>query len=1018
MLRECCESIVARYAEDGIGLDDIDFEPAQIKEKFGTLRFYYGYTDAPCGIAAFDNLATGESIPRRGELIMRYYGFCFSLDESKLRSRMTSLKREIDMYYDNLFEGMTRYMYSKLENNVTFWVYRAEADKVYADFCFDDKMVAFDDAFGNICGMLNDTFAMRKILVEPKELTMEQYLDNLLESARRSYTNGRKGTFIDNSKLWIYDNYYISDKKSIHFKYDEMLIPKTASVCDQIYDEGFEKELANIESHANDKLCSGNLVHYVISSRSGQAAKDMAETLAQRLLKAHRLRSRRMPMVSEINPDIYKSNNSHFEDILDNNCGGAVVIDLTERAGENPAEYGKTCEYIEKMVKKYKNYCLFVFVYNIDKPGFAYTLLPEIRKYVSLVRLKEGTGDRNAAVKYMKGLIKGSEYAKYARQAAEFMEQFPGTKFTQTAVLNAYEQFESWCINKNIMKAYDFGSDDDFFLDRDENMASAYDRLQNMVGLKAVKEQIDEIIAEDVVEKERQRRQGSDYVTPTMHMIFAGNPGTAKTTVAKLFAQITKEKGVLKSGAFVEYKCNGIIGNGSVTLSEAFAMAKGGVLFIDEAYSMGSVITLLQEMENHRDEVIVILAGYNDKMRQFLGRNDGLKSRIPYWINFPDYDADELTEIFRNMLADRGFTATEDAVKKAHYIFDKKVNVDNFGNGRYVRNLLEDSIKRQSLRLMEANGDVAAVSQDDLFKIIEEDILDKNDITEPEPERESGTAMKELNSMIGLTSVKKVIRKAIANFKMSKRCIDMGMARDKASLHMVFTGNPGTAKTTVARLFAEILKDEKVLSTGRFVEVGRADLVGQYVGATAINVTEKFKEAKGGVLFIDEAYSLCEYHKGSFGDEAITTIVNEMENHRDDVIVIFAGYPAEMEEFLDRNSGLRSRIAFHIEFEDYTTDELCDITRLKVSNMGMTITDAAMEKLRGIYEEARKSTDFGNGRFVRKLLEEAEMNIAERLMDLDESELKPEMFTTIDAGDISKPELKKCKEKSTIGFTV
>lgn len=425
-----------------------------------------------------------------------------------------------------------------------------------------------------------------------------------------------------------------------------------------------------------------------------------------------------------------------------------MVINLTERFGKNPAEYSLTCKYIEKLVKKYKNDNLFIFVYNIDNPGFAYTLLPEIRKYVSLVRLKEGTGDRNAAVKYMKGLIKGSEYAKYARQAAEFMEQFPGTKFTQTAVLNAYEQFESWCINKNIMKAYDFGSDDDFFLDRDENMASAYDRLQNMVGLKAVKEQIDEIIAEDVVEKERQKRQGSDYVTPTMHMIFAGNPGTAKTTVAKLFAQIAKEKGVLKSGAFVEYKCNGIIGNGSVTLSEAFAMAKGGV------------------------------------------------------------------------------------------------------------------------------------------------------------------------------------------------------------------------------------------------------------------------------LFIDEAYSLCEYHKGSFGDEAITTIVKEMENHRDDVIVIFAGYPAEMEEFLDRNSGLRSRIAFHIEFEDYTTDELCDITRLKVSNMGMTITDAAMDKLRGIYEEARKSTDFGNGRFVRKLLEEAEMNIAERLMDLDESELKPEMLTTIDADDISKPELKKCEKKSTIGFTV
>ena len=950
---------------------------------------------------------------------MRYYDFSFRTDVDRLSGDLRMLKHTAGLgYYDNIFEGLSQYMYENLRNNMYFLIYRVEEDLVYSNFCFDDRLLTFDEAYGDITGILKDMFDIRKAASEPEEIIMEQYLADIIEAERRNYLHG-KGLVADRSKLWIYDNYYRNTKEqAYYFKFDEKMIQPEAEISGRIYDENFEKELINIETHVNNSSHTGNMVHYVLSCRSMAASTDMVETIMQKLYKAKRVRSRRIEFISDIVPDLYMRNDNHFEDVIENNSGGAVVINLTERFGKNPAEYSLTCKYIEKFVKKYKNDNLFIFVYNIDNPGFAYTLLPEIRKYVSLVKLKEGTGDRKAAVSYMKELIKGSEYAKYARQAAEFMEQFPGTKFTQTAVLNAYEQFESWCINKNIMKAYDFGSDDDFFLDREENMASAYDRLQNLVGLKAVKEQIDEIIAEDVVEKERQKRQGSDYVTPTMHMIFAGNPGTAKTTVAKLFAQIAKEKGVLKSGAFVEYKCNGIIGNGSVTLSEAFAMAKGGVLFIDEAYSMGSVITLLQEMENHRDEVIVILAGYNDSMRQFLGRNDGLKSRIPYWINFPDYDADELTEIFGNMLADRGFTATEDAVKKAHYIFDKKVNVDNFGNGRYVRNLLEDSIKRQSLRLMEANGDVAAVSQDDLFKIIEEDILDKNDITEPESERESGTAMKELNSMIGLTSVKKVIRKAIANFKMSKKCIDMGMARNKASLHMVFTGNPGTAKTTVARLFAEILKDEKVLSTGRFVEVGRADLVGQYVGATAINVTEKFKEAKGGVLFIDEAYSLCEYHKGSFGDEAITTIVKEMENHRDDVIVIFAGYPAEMEEFLDRNSGLRSRIAFHIEFEDYTTDELCDIARLKVSNMGMTITDAAMDKLRGIYEEARKSTDFGNGRFVRKLLEEAEMNIAERLMDLDESELKPEMLTTIDVDDISKPELKKCEKKSTIGFTV
>ena len=145
---------------------------------------------------------------------------------------------------------------------------------------------------------------------------------------------------------------------------------------------------------------------------------------------------------------------------------------------------------------------------------------------------------------------------------------------------------------------------------------------------------------------------------------------------------------------------------------------------------------------------------------------------------------------------------------------------------------------------------------------------------------------------------------------------------------MVFTGNPGTAKTTVARLFAEIMKDEAILSTGKFVEVGRADLVGQHVGHTAPLVKKKFRDAQGGVLFIDEAYSLCDSYENGFGDEAINTIVQEMENHRDDVIVIFAGYPEPMKQFLDRNPGMQSRIAFQIEFEDYTTEELCAITKL------------------------------------------------------------------------------------------
>ena len=164
--------------------------------------------------------------------------------------------------------------------------------------------------------------------------------------------------------------------------------------------------------------------------------------------------------------------------------------------------------------------------------------------------------------------------------------------------------------------------------------------------------------------------------------------------------------------------------------------------------------------------------------------------------------------------------------------------------------------------------------------------------------------------MIGLESAKKVIEQAVATFKMQKRLSKKGVDIGKNTMHMVFTGNPGTAKTTTARLIAEILKDEGVLSSGVFVEAGRADLIGQYVGHTAPKVKKKFEDAMGGVLFIDEAYSLNDgEHRGSFGDEAINTIVQEMDNRREDIIVIFAGYPDEMKSFIERNPGMSSRIA-------------------------------------------------------------------------------------------------------------
>ena len=232
---------------------------------------------------------------------------------------------------------------------------------------------------------------------------------------------------------------------------------------------------------------------------------------------------------------------------------------------------------------------------------------------------------------------------------------------------------------------------------------------------------------------------------------------------------------------------------------------------------------------------------------------------------------------------------------------------------------------------------------------------------------------------------------------------------------MIFTGNPGTAKTTVARLFAKIMKENGLLSRGQLIEVGRGDLVGKYVGWTAQIVKSKFADASGGVLFIDEAYSLVDEHSGSYGDEAINTIVQEMENHRADVVVIFAGYPDKMERFINKNPGLRSRVAFHVPFADYTSEELCLIAQLMGKKNGMKIETSALTKLERAFAIARESSDFGNGRYVRNLFEQAKMSQAERLLEKDFDSITPDEIITITAEDIVLPEEKKSATRK-IGF--
>lgn len=936
---------------------------------------------------------------------MRYYKFSTLIDQETI---FKNAKNDVG-YIENALYGMNQFIYKHASNNIVAFAYSQNKSTVDIAICFDEKQISLSRAEENICSILSELDNSYKINEPFVEITRFEFRDYMHESRRREYLVARNAIY----KLSKTDFLEYDEDRYFYFNLQEKIISGDTPLIHSIYDQSLKTEINNISLYKVSSNNSVNPAHYVISAKSNKAIDEIATILTNKLYNNNRLSSKRIELISEIHEKLYKRN--YFESIVEDTYGGVVIINMTPRLGENAASYIQACEYIANIVKKHKNNCLFIFANNTNSPSFAYQIIKKIENNMTLIPIKEGLGDKASAEKYLKSLVKSSEYSRYASDVNKFLKSYRNNSFSQGEVLDCMDKFESWCVNHNNISGYNNSNATELLFGHEEYITSPSKRLEEMIGLKEVKKQINEIIAASIVDRERKQRLGLEYSPRTTHMIFAGNPGTAKTTVAKLFGQIAKENNLLKSGVFIEKSGTNLLANGEDNISDIFEESKGGILFIDEAYAIDSpqaITSLIQEMENHRDEVITILAGYDSNMKAFLNRNDGLKSRIPYWIDFPDYSVDELVDILKLMLRDRGFEATQDAINIAYHDFDKAIIMDNFGNGRYVRNYLDEVIKRQSMRLYSNKKSIEKVSNKTLFTLEAKDFNPEYNIS---TDKNGQTAKEKLDAMIGLNSAKEILNKALASFKMRKIYNERGLSLDKPTMHMVFTGNPGTAKTTTARLFAQILKDENILSSGSFIEVGRADLIGTFVGQTAPLIKAQFKKARGGVLFIDEAYSLCESYSG-YGDEAINTIVQEMENHREDVVVIFAGYPKEMKEFLEKNPGMRSRIAFNVEFEDYSADELRSITELMVSNKNMTISPAAMEKLYDIYSKITNDTSFGNGRFVRQLIEEATMNLAERLITLDLSKLSKKKLTTIEVDDIPTKKIVK-QNKPQIGFT-
>lgn len=531
-------------------------------------------------------------------------------------------------------------------------------------------------------------------------------------------------------------------------------------------------------------------------------------------------------------------------------------------------------------------------------------------------------------------------------------------------------------------------ADDDGFADdgsADEDDADPLAQIMSLVGLARVKEQVQSFV-QMVQFDQRRRERGLKNRDMTMHSMFLGNPGTGKTTVARLLGEALHRAGATRTGVFVEVGRRDLVaehvGASALKTQKVLESARGGVLFVDEAYALHqegnnafgqeAVDTILAFMENNRDDIVVLFAGYTDRMRDLLSMNAGLASRIPNRFDFEDYLPDEIADIGYRELLQTDYQVDESVYRRA--VVTRYTQSADTSNGRWVRNFNEDLVKQMVQRVFRTHAD----GPDDLSRIADEDVYSL--VGRPEQSRDDvATLLDQLDALVGLDPVKAWVRRLVNRVRVDQQRSELGGAVSRPTYHMVFSGNPGTGKTTVAKILARLFFSLGILESPTVKVVDRSSLVGSWIGHTEKKTTQAIDESMGGVLFVDEAYQLSvEGAQNDFGKQALETMMTRLEDDRSRFVAIFAGYTDSMEHFLGANPGLRSRIPLTIEFPDYSPAEVAQIV---VSQLAAswdfdeaTVIDA-VERSYAVLEPQARS----NGRWARNLAECIEAEQIEHL---------------------------------------
>ena len=534
-------------------------------------------------------------------------------------------------------------------------------------------------------------------------------------------------------------------------------------------------------------------------------------------------------------------------------------------------------------------------------------------------------------------------------------------------------------------------------------------KLNGLVGLGAVKKEISNLAAY----LNLQIRRGETNTFQGKHYVFTGNPGTGKTTVARIMADVFKTLGILSRGQLVEADraklVAGYSGQTAIKTNQLIDSAMGGVLFIDEAYTLKSndsdsfgaeaIDTLLKRLEDDRGKFICIVVGYTDQMHDFIDTNPGLKSRFTQTIHFDDYSPDELTQIFLNLATAKNFVLDDATQAAVHRQFEQLYlrRDKNFGNAREARRIFDEAVEKQSQRLVGLMSD-PGFKEEDMFRLTTDDLP----MAQNEKARPLDEVLNELDDFIGMRTVKNSIRRLAVQSMFMKQRAAMGAGNvQQMAMNFILTGNPGTGKTSIARKMGEVLNSMDILPTSRVLEASRATLVGKYMGETPKIVNNMCDKAMGGILFIDEAYTLSDQND-QYGKEAIDTLMKRMEDDRGKFVVIAAGYKDKMDEFLQMNPGLASRFTHKLHIDDYNEDELLAIFKKMAQKDLYTLSPTAEFKaLDVIYKMVmNKDASFGNAREMRNLLDQTIQQLSLRVSQLPPDQVSKETYQIILPEDI------------------